>query len=213
MESINRWLFTICILWLFNYGVQAQTADEFFNQKKTQFRYMAEQIAALRVYAGYVKDGYQIVSDGVQSVKSLKNGEFNLHDAFFKSLKAVSPSIINCGKAADIVSLQLAINKSINRIKGLQHLSVSQRNYIGRVKSQVLNECNNDLKELLLVITSGQLEMKDDERMKRIDKIYAAMSDKLTFTQSFINELNIMVYQKKNEVQSINQICNLYEDD
>lgn len=213
MESITRWLFTICILWLFNYGVQAQTADELFNQKKTQLRYLAEQIAALRVYAGYVKDGYEIVSDGVQSVKSLKNGEFNLHDTFFKSLKAVNPSIRNSGKAADIISLQLTINKRLNAIKGLQYLPVSQQNYIGRVKSQVLNECNNDLEELLMVITSGQLEMKDNERMKRLDKIYAAMSDKLTFTQSFINQLNIMVYQKKNEEQSINQIRNLYEDD
>jgi hypothetical protein len=213
MESITRWLLVFCILCLFNHGVQAQTGDELFNQKKTQLRYLAEQIAALRVYAGYVKDGYEIVSDGVQTVESLKNGEFDVHNAFFKSLKAVNPSISNSGKAVDIVSLQLAINKSLNGIKGLRYLSVSQRNYITRVKNQVLKECNNDLEELLLVVTSGQLEMTDDERIKRIDKIYAAMSDKWSFAQSFLNELSMLVYQKKKEEQSIIHIKNLYEND
>jgi hypothetical protein len=213
MESITRWLLVFCILCLFNHGAQAQTGDELFNQKKTQLRYLAEQIAALRVYAGYVKDGYEIVSDGVQTVESLKNGEFDVHNAFFKSLKAVNPSISNSGKAVDIVSLQLAINKSLNGIKGLRYLSVSQRNYITRVKNQVLKECNNDLEELLLVVTSGQLEMTDDERIKRIDKIYAAMSDKWSFAQSFLNELSMLVYQKKKEEQSIIHIKNLYEND
>lgn len=213
MELITRWLLTLSMVCLFQYGVQAQTGDEFFNQKKTQLKYLSEQIAALRVYAGYVKDGYKIVSDGVQNVRRLKNGEFNLHDAFFKSLKAVNPSISNSGKAGDIISLQLVISKSLNRIKGLQYLSVPQRDYIDRVKSQVLNECGNDLEELLLVITSGQLEMKDDERMKRIDKIYAAMSDKFSFTQSFCNDLNMLVYKKKSEEQSLIHMRNLYEDD
>lgn len=213
MESIIRWLLTLSIVWLFQVGVQAQTGDEFFNQKKTQLRYLSEQIAALRVFAGYVKDGYKIVSDGVQKVRSLKNGEFNLHDAFFKSLKAVNPSIRNSEKVADIISLQVAIGRNLTRIKGLQYLSVSQREYIDGVKSQVLKECNDDLEELLMVITSGQLKMKDDERMKRIDKIYASMSDKFSFTKSFATDLSLLVYQKKTEEQSIIYIRNLYEDD
>lgn len=212
MESITRWLLTLSIFCLFQYGAQAQTGDEFFKQKKTQLRYLSEQIAALRVYGGYVRDGYKVVSDGAQNVRNLKNGEFNLHDAFFKSLKAVNPSIKNIGKIADIISLQVFIGKSLTRIKGLEYLSVPQREYIDRVKSQVLNECGNNLEELLMVITSGQLEMKDDERIKRIDKIYAAMSDKFSFTQSFCNDLNMLVYQKKSEEQSLIHIRNLYED-
>lgn len=213
MESITRWLLTLSIIWLFQYGAQAQTGDEFFNQKKTQLRYLSEQIAALRLYAGYVKDGYKIVNNGVQTVRGLKNGEFDLHDAFFKSLKAVKPSIRNSEKIADFVTLQVAIGKSLTRIKGLQYLSVPQREYVDGVKSQVLKECNEDLEELLLVITTGQLEMKDDERMKRIDKIYASLSDKFSFTKSFITELSMLVYQKKTEEQSIIHMRNLYEDD
>jgi hypothetical protein len=198
---------------MFNSNVQAQTAEELFNQKKTQLRYLAEQIVALRVYAGYVNDGYGIVSDGVQSVKSLKNGEFNLHDTFFKSLKVINPSIRSSGKIAEIISLQLSIIKSLNKIERLQYLSAYQREYIANVKTQVLEDGHKDLEELSLVITSGQLEMKDEERMKRIDKIHASMSDKFSFTQSFCNELSILIHQKRSEAQSIIQTRNLYEDD
>jgi hypothetical protein len=201
------------ILWLFNSNVQAQTADEIFNQKKTQLRYLAEQIVALRVYAGYVNDGYEIVSEGVQSVKSLKNGEFNLHDIFFESLKVINPSIRSSGKVPEIISLQLNIIKRLNKLETLQYLPAYQREYIANVKTKVFEDGHKDLEELSLVITSGQLEMKDEERMKRIDKIHASMSDKFSFTQSFCNELSILIHQKRSEVQSIIQTRNLYEDD
>lgn len=201
------------LLILFSSATQAQTWNEFFRQKKTQIRYLGEQIAALRIYAGYLKDGYEIVGDGVQTVKSLKNSEFTLHDAFFKSLKAVNPSIGSGAKVADIIALQVAINKRFKGINTLDYLSTGQQNYITAVKNEVLKECDNDLKELLLVVTSGQLEMGDDERLKRIDKIYAAMEDKSSFAQSFCNELSMLDYQKRKEEQSIIHIRNLYEND
>jgi hypothetical protein len=200
------------ILWLFNFNVKAQTADEIFNQKKTQLRYLAEQIVSLRVYAGYVHDGYEIVSDGVQNVKSLKNGEFNLHDTYFKSLKVINPSIRSSRKIAEIISLQSNILKSLNKMERLQYLPAYQREYIVNVKTQVLVECQKDLEELSLVITSNQLEMKDEERIQRIDKIQAAMSDKMNFTLSFCNELSILVHQKRSEERSITHTRKLYED-
>jgi hypothetical protein len=213
MELITRWTFIIGILGLFNLRVQAQTADELFNQKQTQLRYLVEQIAALKAYTGYLNQGYEIVSDGAQAVRNLKSGEFTLHDTFFKSLKAVNPLIRSSGRVADIISSQLAISKSLNQLKGLYGLSLSQQNYIALVKSQVLREANNDLEELLLIISPGRLEMGDDERMKRVDKIHGAMLDKRSFTQSFCNELSMLVYQKEHEKQSINHVRNLYEND
>ncbi|HEY0056931.1 MAG TPA: hypothetical protein VGB63_16390 [Pedobacter sp.] len=212
MASTNKWLFSMFILWLFNFNVKAQTADEIFNQKKTQLRYLAEQIVSLRVYAGYVHDGYEIVSDGVQNVKSLKNGEFNLHDTYFKSLKVINPSIRSSRKIAEIISLQSNILKSLNKMERLQYLPAYQREYIVNVKTQVLVECQKDLEELSLVITSNQLEMKDEERIQRIDKIQAAMSDKMNFTLSFCNELSILVHQKRSEERSITHTRKLYED-
>ncbi len=70
--------------------IRAQTFSEWFRQKKTQQRYLLEQIAALRVYAGYVHKGYGIVSDGLQTVRDITNVEFNLHGFFISGVSGAA---------------------------------------------------------------------------------------------------------------------------
>lgn len=198
---------------LFSVTVKAQTWDELFNQKKTQIRYLGEQLIALKMYAGYLKKGYEIVGQGVNTVKNLKSGEFNMHQTFISSLKVVNPAIRNSSKVAEIIALQLSLNKSFSNIKGIGYLSASHQQYISLVKDEIQDECRKDLEELLIVITSGKAEMKDDERMKRLDKVYSSMLDKSEFTQSFCNEVSLLISQKKYEQESINLIQKFYEKD
>jgi hypothetical protein len=211
MESMNK--IVLCfLLCAFSFQLaKAQTFGEFFNQKKTQRKYLLEQIAALQVYIGYAKKGYDIAGSGINTVKDIKNGEFGLHSAFFSSLKAVSPAIRNNSKVAEIIALQLAISKSFNGIKSNAYLSADNQRYIASVRENVLDECANDLEELLLVITSGKVEMTEDERLARLDKVYAAMRDKSAFTQSFTGQVQALTGQKENEQRSINQTRRLYE--
>ena len=188
----------------------AQTYDEFFRQKKTQKKYLIEQLVALKVYAGYLKKGYDIASNGLNTIKDFSNGEFGLHKTFVSSLKAVSPAIRKNGKVADIIILQLEISQSFRSIKTDDFLGEAILAYVDDVQENVMKECEKDLDELLLVITSGKVEMKDDERLKRLESIYQNMRDKSAFVQHFINQLNIIGHQKKQEKQSIHDLKKLY---
>lgn len=191
-------------------NLQAQTFAEFFNQKKTQRKYLIEQIAALKIYTGYLKKGYDVVSTGLSTVKEFSNGEFSLHNSFISSLKTVSPVIRNNVKVVQIISMQLEITKSFRNIsKG--GLSINTANYVESVRANILEECNNDLGELLLIITSGKVEMEDDERLQRLDKIYESMLNKLAFVQSFSNQVNLVNQQRNNQQRSINQLRQFYE--
>ena len=87
----------------------AQTTDEWLNQKATQKKYLLQQIAALQVYLGYAKKGYTIVTSGVNTIRNIKNGDFNLHRDFFSRLKNVNPAIRRYAKVADIISYQVKI--------------------------------------------------------------------------------------------------------
>jgi hypothetical protein len=57
---------------------------------------------------------------------------------------------------------------------------------------------------LYLIITSGELQMKDDERIKRIDKLYADMQDKYSFCESFSEECSVLAMQRLSEQAEIN---------
>ena len=158
---------------------QAQTWNEIFKQKKTQIKYLGEQIAALQVYLDYARKGYQLVGNGLSLVKDITGGEFSLHNAFVSGLKQVSPAVRDDIRVAEIVALQAAILKSFSGIKGSSFLSRDQLLYVAEVADGVVSDCLADMEELLLVITSGKLEMKDDERLNRLEGIYGRMLEKI----------------------------------
>lgn len=187
-----------------------QTWGEFFNQKKTQKKYLLEQLVALKMYAGYLKKGYDIVGNGIGTVKDIKNGEFSLHSTFFSSLKSVNPAIRKNAKVASIISLQVSIIKAFKNIGDNDELKLSDNQYLIGVKDRITDDCLDDMEELLLVITSGRLEMSDDERIERLDNIYERMRDKAAFAQSFTGEVNLLIHQRKNEQKSINHLREIY---
>lgn len=203
-----------CVLWLMlsvmAIPVQAQTWAEFFKQKKTQKRYLLEQIAALKVYAGYLKKGYRIVDGGLATVRDITNGEFRLHDAFISSLKQVSPAIRKDARIAEIMALQLEILRAFGRIKGTEFLAAGDMAYIRLVQAELTADCFADLEELLLVVTSGRLEMADDERLERLGKLHERMLDKSAFTQDFCGNAAQLIRQRKAAQQEVGDLLRMY---
>lgn len=190
---------------------RAQTWAEIFKQNKTQRKYLLNQIAALQVYIGYAKKGYELVGSGIGTIRDLSRGEFDLHTAFITGLKQVSPLIRNDARVAEIITLQLSVMKSFGGIKSGQWLSADQLFYVAEVTDVVLGKCYHDLEELLLVITAAKLEMKDDERLKRLEGIHERMLDKYAFAQSFSREAGLLIRQKQLEQNTVEKLRRYYE--
>ncbi len=182
-------LFILSIFFLFSLATNAQTWNEWFKQKKTQRKYLVEQIAALKVYLGYVKDGYQIVQRGLYTIDNIQNGNFNLHRDFFSTLKNINPAITKSVKMADITMFQIGILRDVNQITRLARtenkFTPQEIYYLTKVCSNLLFLCDANISELTSLITSGNLEMKDDERLLRINKIYDDMQDQFAFAHEF----------------------------
>lgn len=204
-------LLVVCMV-LFFCGANsyAQTFGEFFNQKKTQKRYLLEQIAALEVYTNYLKKGYEIASSGLETIRDFSSGEFSLHNAFISGLKKVSPAVKNNVKVAQIIEMQIRIGKGFGALKSNPNLSLSNQMYVRQVRDNLWEECLKDLEELLLIITSGKVEMPDDERLERLDKIYASMVTKSAFVQHFASEVTVLIRQRELEKQTIEKLRRSY---
>jgi len=193
---------------------QAQTFAEWFKQKKTQKKYLVQQIAAMQVYIGYAQKGYTIASEGLSTIGDFKLGEFNLHTGYFNSLKNVNPKIKQYAKVADIMAMQVTIIQGYGRTR--RHVRESgafngeELDYIMRVLGRLLDDCSNTLDELITVTTDGNPEMKDDERLKRIDILYKDMTDKYTFSQSFHNETMVLAASRIKENNDVRTSRVLY---
>ncbi|MBB6271855.1 hypothetical protein HDF26_002312 [Pedobacter cryoconitis] len=191
----------------------AQTFAEFFKQNKTQKKYLLEQIAALQVYLGYAKKGYDIAGSGLNTIKKLSEGEFTLHSAFISSLSSVSPYIRNHFKLVEIILLQVEIVKGFSGITSggsAELLSETNRIYIGVVQEKVLKDCAGDLQALLLIITPGLLEIDDKARLDKLDELYRSMQDKATFTRAFAAEVSGLAGSKEMDLKSVHFLNKAY---
>lgn len=203
----------IVILLSFKAG-SAQTFDEWFKQNKTQKKYLIEQIAAFKLYVGFVQKGYSIAKKGLNTIGSIKKGDFNLHSDFFGSFKSINPTISSYSKVADIITLQVKIvhtyKSTYKYVQSISLYTPAEIDFIYKVFTNLINGSTNDMSELITVITANELEMKDDERLERIDAIHTSIKDKYAFAQSFGDEAKVLAVQRTKEINNIETSRRLY---
>lgn len=209
MKKIMMPLLVLCTL-----SAKSQTWDEWFNQKKTKLKYIAQQIAAFQVYADYLKQGYDIVEQGWSAINDIKHGDYDLHNNYFNSLKHVNASIGSYPRIDSITSLQmqiLQVNDAITRfIQDNENILHNEKDYIKKVMSNLLNKCAEDLNQLTQLTTNDSLQMKDDERLQRIDGLYSDMQDKYMFAQYFNGEIQTLALSRSKNMNDLNTSKLLY---
>jgi hypothetical protein len=190
---------------------QAQTFSEWWFQKKTQIKYLGLQIAALAQYGSYVKQGYNIAHNGLSAISGFTGDEMNLHGSYYNSLKTVNPAIKDNPQANTIAQYAAAIPPQFDRLNRLNGLDAATRRYIASVKNRVLAECDADITELQLVMTSGDAEMTDDERLKRLNQISERMKEKYAFTLTFCNQVRTLLLQRDQDLNNTQTLRRYYE--
>jgi len=196
-------------IFLLQMAASAQALNEWVNQKSTQKKYLLQQIAALQVYINYAKKGYNIVSGGINTIRDIKKGDLNLHNTFFSSLKTINPKISRYAKVADIISYQVRniklARQTLQSIKEANQFSVEEIEYCKKVLDALLDDCIQSVTELLEIITPDKLQMTDDERLVRIDKLYGDMQDKFTFCNVMSEDIGLLALQRLSEQIEINR--------
>ncbi|HSZ85841.1 MAG TPA: hypothetical protein VK787_07405 [Puia sp.] len=190
------------------FTVKAQTFSEWFRQKKTQIKYLTQQIAAYEVLLNYTTKGYNIAKEGLTFIGDMKKGEFDLHTTYFNSLKVVSSSVSHYSRINDIISYENAIIKNFKNILQAKNMNAAEMNYLKIVYNNMNNECNKSFDELMDIVTGDTYTMKDDERIKRIDAIYVDMKDKYAFSQSFASETLLLSAERQTATGDTESLIN-----
>ncbi|MDR2272007.1 MAG: hypothetical protein LBF27_13970 [Sphingobacterium sp.] len=203
-------LFYILLLFLLGTTkVDAQNFSEWFRQKKTQKKYLIEQIAALKIYSEYLKKGYDIGKKGLGTISQIKNGEFNLHRDFFGALATVNPAIKRDPRVTEIEQMQTAIlelkDQVISNLANAQGLNEREKQYIKVVFGRLLENCRNVLDDLGDVALSNNLTMKDDQRLNRIELLHRNMADNYRFAKHFKNQITSLLASRRQDQREAEQ--------
>lgn len=201
-----------------SFAGQAQSPNwnEWFRQKKTQRKYLIQQIAALKVYLEYLKKGYDIAQKGLTTIGDIKNGTFNLDKDYFSSLKQVNPVVRNSPKVNAVLAYQHSIVKDFKKLyedsRDEEMLTPEEIRYIENVYHNMLTECEDSIDELTLITTSGEAEMKDDERLHRLDKVHEDMLEKYAFTKDFTASVRLIILNRSKEKRETQELQKSYSE-
>ncbi len=188
----------------------AQTFAEWFKQKSTQKKYLLEQIADLQLYSEYLQKGYQVAGHGLGAISYYLWLENGFHADYYQKLETASPLVKKNPQVSEILNWQDDI---LNRFNGIAHitgLGENERIYLNAVRNAVLKDCESRISELQDVLTNGQLEMSDSERLGLIATTHLAMQENFRFASVFTERIRIYALQRGRAQQDVSTLKKLY---
>lgn len=202
--------FIIILLSPFGLSASAQTWNEWFRQKKTQTKYTLLQIAKLQYYLKTLKDGYNLVHDGLDLISDIKNGDFNLHD-FFLSEKYRVKTIVRESNDVRIIQQTYQDILAESRIleKRIRALQPPEQEIIERQLSAMRFELQEDMEQLITLLSSGKLQMEDDERLRQIAYISARVAEKKQWLLKIRSSCESLLSIRKQSIKDINSLRQL----
>jgi hypothetical protein len=211
---MKKVLFGVMIMCACFHG-RGQGLSNFFSQKEAEIKYLVQQIAALQVYITDAEKGYQIVDKGLSAIGSIKQADLLMHQGYFESLKGVSPMIARSANVSTIAELEREISQAIqlhlSRIRQSGQFTAAELGYVQRVFDKVTAGALDDMNQLSLLLTSGNYQFSDDERMARIELIRKDMQDKYEFAQGFGKEAEMLALSRLKDQNSVNTMQLLYD--
>jgi len=212
MKTIKISLLLCFFFWAL--GFQPAKAQVSTGQDMQQLLYDIEKLTQFKAILSDMQQGYAILTQGYQQVKDLSQGNFNLHSVFLNGLLQVNPEVAKYARVADIVANEVSIlseyKKAYKQFQGSGTFNADELDYLAKVYAQLTSAALNDVNDLANVLTASKLRMSDDERLSAIDRIYASNSDKLSFLRDFNRRAGVLLLQRQQEQNEVNNLKTLY---
>lgn len=185
----------------------AQTWNEWWKQKDTQKKYLAEQIVALKAYGAVLKEGYEVASKGLGLVHTIQNGDYAQHETYFNSFSAVNTQLKKHPDAEKTITLYSKTRQLTLQIPSRLFLKnqfkASEENIIRHVLQSIAKDCDQLLLELQTLLEKDQLNLSDSERMVQLNEIHEQMQEAYGYTIRFYQSCQNLSLSRENESRAI----------
>jgi len=173
-----------------------------------------QKLAGLKNILSQMYKGYEVVSNGYNSVKGIAQGNYSLHQAFLDGLMVVSPTVRKYPHVADIINDQAALVSEYKSAYGSfrqdKHFSPDEISYMMDVYNNLVSRSLQNLDELTMVMADNKLRMSDAERLQAIDRVYAAGREQLTFLRQFNEQTESVAIARAREYNDKQTLQTLY---
>lgn len=201
-----------CLLIFLCVGISNQSNAQ--SQEARQLLLDIEKLSTLKEILSDLKKGYEIISNGYNTIKNISKGNFDLHQAFLNSLLEISPAVKKYKHIADIISAQTSLvseyKEALKLFRKSDLFGTDEIDYIGHVYSNLFERSVKNLDALTTIVTANKLRMSDDERLTAIDDNWREAENELMFLRHFNNSTKILALQRAKEKNDVSVMNELY---
>jgi hypothetical protein len=173
-----------------------------------------EKLSEMKTTLNDMYKAYTILDKGYSDIKDIVSGNFNLHKAFLDALLAISPTVKNYARVAEIVTAEYNIVKeyqtSFNKMKSGGRFTAGELDYLSKWYGLILQQGTDCITRLTMVITPSQLRMNDAERLNEIDHIYDDITGTLSRLRTFNGQTSIQDLQRAKEAGDLGTLQSLH---
>jgi hypothetical protein len=157
-------------------AVAGQTFSEWFRQKKTQIKYLQEQIATLKAYQLVLEEGYKVATQGLDGIQAIKQDDLDRHSDHFASLKTakacvqndprVQAALVLSGKTIQIAETVMQV------VRAAQQPPFEMLSFADYLLTET-KTADQDMQEMIQeVLYDEGFMMSDDQRLAILDHLY-----------------------------------------
>jgi len=183
-------------------------------QDLTQLELDYTKLSGLKSILKQMYAGYELVYNGYNSVKSISEGNYNLHQSFLNGLMVVSPTVRKYQRVVQIIDNQAELvaeyKSAYNSFKADAHFNPDEISYMIDVYNNLITGSMNNLSALTLVMSDNQLRMSDAERIHAIDQIFATSQEQLAFLRQFNNNTQTIASQRAQQANDQQTVKTIY---
>jgi hypothetical protein len=210
----------ICFLLVLFYSTQAGAQVSFkfsdlFKQNKKSLKSHATQIVELQLYLEAVKKGYRIVRSGLETIHSIRNGEFDLHNIFYTGLWKVNPEIRKLPETILILDFSQKAYRNCaslaRRLRTDNTLTETERKYLLGLCNNLVADIDANVDALASILTPGKVQMDDAERTRRINTFFEVSGRQLRVSTSINGEASTLARARTKEATEMKSITNYYQ--
>lgn len=206
---MTRIIILLSFSWLSTIG-RGQSIIDLTNQLALD----KEKLSSLKSTLEDMYKGYATLKDGYTHIRDIAKNNFIMHQLFLDALWVVSPSVSGDPRIRNILDMEYRLiaeyKTAATRWGNNPVFSAQEISYISAAWSNLLDKSLQAVEELTLVLTDGQLQMSDAQRLQAIDRIDADIRGEYSALQRLDNGLAQQESQRRKETNDINALKQLY---
>lgn len=208
----NVLLVTCCCL--FTWGGYAQNSAEWLRQKRTQTRYLIEQILANGVYQDYLKKGYRVLQGGLNIIGEWKSREFDLHTQYLEAerngLLPVIPKMWTA-RFAELSRTYIRESRALSQLcQSGSHLGSKEQHLIYQVIARLEEQYTRHMDSFIELATFRSRALNDRQRLESLNKLMDQLGAEVSLLANFQAEVSWLLAQRKAEQRDLSRVRNWY---